>query len=276
MMDFVSSNNHSSSYDTTRPSLSFALQQIELDDHEAPTLHDDPFSNDFLDVEGFAANPSLFLSPQVSPPAGLRNVQPFAHSHVIGEPQCTGRLGPQQPTSSFGSFSGPVIHPAVAPQSPFDGTYSLQNPSAWAGPSTAWYGGGEQAAFAGGQNMAAAVPSMSGTVPMAMTAPAAAPSFPSMYVTAPMSGTPEGARMPIVRPWDADAATAAGAGASFARTAPRSVPTFCRCNLRAHPFVRVDDTIEWVRPDLMRMVVWFNWSLNAEAEAHEPWEPRRG
>ena len=249
MMNSVSSNNHASSYDAIRP---LAPQQTELDNYEALTVHD---ANDFLDVEEFAANPYPFLSPQAPPPAGLRYL---AHSHVTGEPQ---------PTSSFGSFLGP---PAVAHQSPFDGTYSFQNPSAWAGPSTALYGCDEQAR---GQNMAAAVPSMSGTVPMAMTAPAAAAPFSTMHVTGPMSGSPAGARVPIVRLWDADAATAAGA---FARTAPRPVPTFCRCNRRPHPFVRVDDRIEWVRPDLMRMVVWFNWSLDAEAEAYEPWEPRRG
>ena len=273
-MTFVPSNNQPSSYHAFRQSPSLAPQQTELDDHEAPTLHDVLFPNDFLD-EGFAANPLLFLSPQVPPPADLRNVKPFVHSHAIGEPQRTGRFNPhepQQPTS-FGSFPGPVIHPAVISQSPFDGTYSLPNPSMWAGPSYALYGGGDQAALAGGQHMAAAVPSMSGTMPMMMTAPAAAPPFPSsMHVTAPASGSPAGARVPIVRPWDMDAATAAG---TFARTAPRPVPTFCRCNRRPHPFVRVDDTIEWVRPDLMKMVVYFNWSLDAEAEAHEPWGPRR-
>jgi hypothetical protein len=37
--------------------------------------------------------------------------------------------------------------------------------------------------------------------------------------------------------------------------------------------VRVDDAIEWVRPDVMKMVLYFNWSPNAEAEAHESWDP---
>jgi hypothetical protein len=41
-----------------------------------------------------------------------------------------------------------------------------------------------------------------------------------------------------------------------------------------HPLVRVDDTIEWVRPDVMKMVLYFNWSAHAEAEAHDSWEPR--
>jgi len=40
---------------------------------------------------------------------------------------------------------------------------------------------------------------------------------------------------------------------------------------RARPLVRVEDRIEWVRHDLMKMTLLFNWSPQAEAEAHEPW-----
>ena len=263
MMNFESSNNHSSSYDAIRPSPSLAPQQVELDYHEALTLHDVPFSDDFL--EGLAVDPFFIHSPQVPPPADLRNVRPFVHSH-IGEPQRISRSSSYQQPASFGSFPEPAIHPAVA-QSPFDGTYSLQtHPSAWypAGPSSAMYGGGGQAALAGGQNMAVAVPSTSGTVPIAMMPPAAASSFSSMHVTVPTSRSPAGARAPVVRPWDAVAATAAGASACAARRVPTP---FCRCNLRAYPSVRVDR--EWVRPDVMRMIVWYNWSLNAEAEARQ-------
>ncbi|KAI9465041.1 hypothetical protein BJY52DRAFT_1184080 [Lactarius psammicola] len=311
-MNFESSSNHLSSYSAIHPSPLLVLQQVELDYHEALTLHDVPFSDDFLSVEGFAADPFPILSPQVPPPAGPRNVRPFVHSH-FGEPQRTSRSSPH------------VIHPAVAPQSSFDGTYSLQtHPSAWCpGPSIALYGGGEQAAaLAGGQNMAVAVPSTSGTMPIAIMPPAAAPSFFSTHVTVPTSGSPAGARTPVVRTWDAVTATTSGASACAAR---QTVPTpfcrcnlraypfvrvdsfewvrpdvmkmivwynwsldaeaevrqpvpmpFCRCNLRAYPFVRIEDRIEWVRPDLMKMTVWYNWSLNAEAEAHESWEPCRG
>jgi hypothetical protein len=40
---------------------------------------------------------------------------------------------------------------------------------------------------------------------------------------------------------------------------------------REVPLVRVEDRIEWVRRDLLKMTLWFNWSLDAEAHAHEPW-----
>ena len=40
---------------------------------------------------------------------------------------------------------------------------------------------------------------------------------------------------------------------------------------REVPLVRVKEEVEWVRPDVMKMTLWFNWSPNAEAEAHEAW-----
>jgi hypothetical protein len=44
-----------------------------------------------------------------------------------------------------------------------------------------------------------------------------------------------------------------------------------RRRTREVPLVRVEDRIEWVRRDVLKMTVWFNWSLDAEAKAHEPW-----
>ena len=94
-----------------------------------------------------------------------------------------------------------------------------------------------------------------------------------------MTRTPE----LVVHPWDAraaplgSAATFAAAAASTAsvRAESRQVPASrCACCRRVHPLVRVNDAVEWVRPDVMRMVLYFNWSQNAEAEAHESWEPR--
>jgi hypothetical protein len=38
------------------------------------------------------------------------------------------------------------------------------------------------------------------------------------------------------------------------------------------PFVRIEDRIEWVSRDVMKMTLWFNWSPDAEAEAHDAWE----
>ena len=93
-----------------------------------------------------------------------------------------------------------------------------------------------------------------------------------------MTRTPE----LVVHPWDARAAPlgpaaafAAAASTASVRAESRQVPASrCACCRRVHPLVRVNDAVEWVRPDVMRMVLYFNWSQNAEAEAHESWEPR--
>lgn len=113
-------------------------------------------------------------------------------------------------------------------------------------------------------------------IPMLGLAPALAPSSSLTWMTS-MTPTPK----PLMRTWDASAASmgpatvaAAASGASM-RTEQRQVPVpRCSCSKRAHPLVRVNDAIEWVRPDVMKMVLYFNFSLNAEAEAHESWEPR--
>jgi hypothetical protein len=44
-----------------------------------------------------------------------------------------------------------------------------------------------------------------------------------------------------------------------------------RRTARETPLVRVEDRIKWVSRDLLRMTLWFNWSPDAEAKAHEPW-----
>jgi hypothetical protein len=110
-------------------------------------------------------------------------------------------------------------------------------------------------------------------IPMSGLAPALALSSSLTWMTS-MTPTPK----PLMRTWDATAASmgpaTAAAGASM-RTEQRQVPVpRCSCSKRAHPLVRVNDAIEWVRPDVMKMVLYFNFSLNAEAEAHESWEPR--
>jgi hypothetical protein len=70
------------------------------------------------------------------------------------------------------------------------------------------------------------------------------------------------------------AAAATTTADASVRAEPRQVPVSrCTCCKRVHPLVRVNDTIEWVRPDVMKMMLYFNWSQNADAEAHESWEP---
>ena len=44
-----------------------------------------------------------------------------------------------------------------------------------------------------------------------------------------------------------------------------------RRRVREVPLVRVEDRIDWVRRDLLKMTLWFNWSPDAEARAHDPW-----
>ncbi len=70
----------------------------------------------------------------------------------------------------------------------------------------------------------------------------------------------------------ATVAAATGAPTTSASAEPQQVSR-CTCYKRVRPVVRADDTIEWVRPDVMKMVLYFNWSSNAETEAHESWEP---
>jgi hypothetical protein len=54
---------------------------------------------------------------------------------------------------------------------------------------------------------------------------------------------------------------------------PRQAPVFhCTCVQHGHPLVRVHDVVEWVRPDVMKMSVYFNFSPNAAVEAHSSWE----
>jgi hypothetical protein len=53
--------------------------------------------------------------------------------------------------------------------------------------------------------------------------------------------------------------------------APTPVRNPRRVRERELPLVRVKEEVEWVRPDVMKMTLWFNWSPTAEAEAHEAW-----
>lgn len=38
------------------------------------------------------------------------------------------------------------------------------------------------------------------------------------------------------------------------------------------PLVRVEDQVVWVRPHVLKVTFWLNWSPNADAEAREPWD----
>lgn len=164
-------------------------------------------------------------------------------------------------------------HAALAPQLTVDvldnSSHAITHPSAScpSGSSSAAFENGEieQLSFSGIQN----IPS----IPMTSGPPVPSSSLTWMTPIIPTSDS-----NPVIRPWDADttpvgpatipAPTSAAPGP--ARTEPPQVPASrCTCCKRVRPLVR--DNIEWVRPDLMKMVLYFNWSSNAEAEAHESW-----
>ena len=114
----------------------------------------------------------------------------------------------------------------------------------------------------------------------------------AMAPSAPASSSPASRRVPTAspaRPPALDAsiqypgaidAGSTGLGQSttdtgYARTSTRRRrvrPVHNPRRAREVPFVRVKEHVEWVRPDLMKMTLWFNWSLDAEVEAYESWD----
>ena len=127
-------------------------------------------------------------------------------------------------------------------------------------------GGGEWAApLASIQNQ---------NVPFPMTSGSASVQ-PSLTPVALMPGSPISTSVPIVSMGSVPAAAAPAIATTFARAEPRQVPTSRGlCPECVRPLVRVDNTTEWVRPDVMKMVVYFSFSSNAETEAHSSWEHR--
>lgn len=195
------------------------------------------------------------------------------------------------PTASFNAHQQHNIHPAVAPQSTFDrpdGSYALFSRASVPLPGPA---SSSSAVFDSGAQTSQifSIPTTSGLAPTPTSSssltwldPLVAPVVPGWSSTSIPN--------PIANPWGADviptcyraeaatatatAAAAAPATPSSTRAEPRQAPVSrCSCCKRVHPFVRIDKTIEWIRPDLMKMVIYFNWSSNAEAEGPISWEP---
>ncbi|KAN0118555.1 hypothetical protein V8E52_004978 [Russula decolorans] len=100
-----------------------------------------------------------------------------------------------------------------------------------------------------------------------LTAPtAAAPSSSSCPNSTAPHIAPPVPEAPLFRPGVADAGpTTANA---YARKSKRARPR----RAREVPFVRIEDRIEWVSRDVMKMTLFFNWSPDAETEAHEEWD----
>jgi len=236
------------------PSPSFIFPQQGPQD-EVPISFDDSFSNDdFLKILGSGFDP--FSPPHVPPQGGTLPpdvVRPF----------------PQ--TTSFNALPQSTLDA-------FDGTYApLSHASAsnLAGSSSAAHSAGEQMDSFGTQNISMPVPF--GPALALAPAPGSSSSSSSLNLmnpvsAGPASGWPTSTLSPVVRAWDAMVPSMARAttATAFVRAEPRQVPVpRCLC-YRRQPLVRVDDTIEWVRPDVMKMVLYFNFSWNAEAEARNP------
>ena len=101
-----------------------------------------------------------------------------------------------------------------------------------------------------------------------LTAPTAAAPLSSSSCpnpTAPHTAPPV-QEAPTFRPGVAEAGPSTAN--AYARRSKRKRPRAAR----EVPLVRIEDRIEWVSRDVMKMTLWFNWSPNAEAEAHEEWE----
>jgi hypothetical protein len=238
-----------------------ALPQANVLATVAPQLSIDPFDGNTHPSASLIAGPSStmfgrdvpryhvsdMLVPQATPQF---NTLPQSNTHVA--------LAPQLTTDVFNNTSHAITHPSA---------------SCPPGSSSAAFENGEpQLSFSGIQNMP--IPMTSGPVPSRL-ASSSSSSPPSLTWMTPIIPTSN----PLIRPWDTGTASMDPAtipvltSTTPARAEPPVPVSRCTCCKRVHPLVRVDDAIEWVRPDVMKMVLYFNWSSNAEDEAHESWEP---
>lgn len=222
---------------TERPpsqSVSFnAPPQANIPATPAPQLSIDPFGGAY----------TLNTYPSASPSTG----------------SCTTMFDRDVPRYHLGSD---MLVPQAAPQLEVN-TLPQSNTHAALGSSSTTFENGEleQPSFSSIQSVP--IPMTSGPVPSGL-----APS--SLIWMTPIMPTSD----PVIRPWDANtgpatipALTSTAPWAAGAE--PQQVPVSrCICRKRVHPVVRVNDAIELVRPDMMKMVLYFNWSSNAEAEAH--------
>jgi hypothetical protein len=270
-MNSIPMNTYPSFDDINDPSLSLIHLYQEPQYEDLPISLDDILSNDFLlDFADIGGVDTLTFPPSQVPPQGG-----LLPGDVRSFPRATSPNVPQ-----------PVTVPPFALQptfDAFDGTYALlSHPSAShrASSSSAAFGDEEQqqAYLFGIQDLPLPTP------PGPVLAPASSSSsvnrMDPVSSVAPAFGWSTGAPTPVVRTWDATAASMGHPAAATptpgasASAEPRQVPVPRLSFPRRYPLVRVDDTIEWVRPDVMKMVIYFNFSLNAEDEAHEPWEPQ--
>ena len=192
-----------------------------------------------------------------------------------------GLLPPQ--TAIPGAPTQPLIDPALTPQWTFslpDVGYAHPSTSLPAGSSAAVINFRDLGALFDNPNIPTGpIPMTSGVAPAMTCAPPPLSSFINANPATAIFGSPSGAPVQIVQPWNAPTGLSMGrataAPASFANAGSRQAPVFHgACVQHGHPLVRVHDTVEWVRPDVMKMIVYFNFSPNAADEAHSSWERR--
>ena len=231
---------------------------------------------------GFDAFPQADVLADVAPQL---TIDPLDGAYALNiDPSTSLFAGPSSTVFDCGVHVGPdILNPQVQPQSAdFNGFPQSHIHAPVTTPPTTDMSDGTldpithpSASRPSGSSFASGIRNIS--IPMSGLPQALTPSSSFTWMTSRTTPTPE----PLMRTWDANAASMgpatvapAASGASM-RTEQRQVPVpRCLCSKRAHPLVRVDDAIEWVRPDVMKMVLYFNFSMNAEAEAHESWEPR--
>jgi hypothetical protein len=143
-----------------------------------------------------------------------------------------------------------------------------------AGPSR--FGGGQPTPHPWNNNIAQPGPVMAAPAPTPALAPPPSTSLPLQpfnldprefppFLAAP-STQAQALEIPNVTGWPR---SPGGRTSTSTRVPPR--PRGPRTPHRA-PLVRVEDQVEWVRPRVLKVTLWLNWSPNAEAEAHDPWD----
>jgi hypothetical protein len=180
--------------------------------------------------------------------------------------------------SGFSSHPQPNVHPAIAHQLTFNTSNGVFDRSPQ--PLPLYPATSSPAVERGGAEQVASLSSIQ-NIPFPMTS-GPAPAWPSSTPVVPISGPPISASVHLRRPSDARAVAMSSAAAvapatittNFTHSEPRQVPAprgWCPECVR--PLVRVDNT-EWVRPDVMKVVLYFNFSSNVGAGAQSSWESR--
>ncbi len=235
-------------YDVSRPN----PWDAHFNNHQLghPGLPDD--ADDFLlsafDVpqsSAQGANPSHSIPITNQPPS---DVWPSANP--------TPPDGPSQYISTNPTFQAAYTRPSSVADRPFTGSGELALAAHW------------QDAAAAAAPAPLSYPRRGRTAPHAN--PAALGSAPMQY---PGVGGIDAGAVGLAHQPAADTRTSTRytRTGSTRRVQVRPARDRGRRGAREVPFVRVDDRVEWVRRDVLKMTLFFNFSLDAEGEAHEAW-----